>query len=70
MPERYYRALDAGDTYTLLYPSCEISIWDWGTIEEHLGREIKARSTSLVTDAELDVPSLLIPGGAVAHFYR
>ena len=43
LPARYYKALQAGETYTLLYPGGEVAIWDWGTIQEHLGKEIQAR---------------------------
>ena len=40
LPGRYYPALKAGETYTLLCPGGEVTLWDWGTIEENSGREI------------------------------
>lgn len=57
LPEHYYAAMRAGETYTLLYPGGEGVLWDWGTIEEHVGRVITARQ-----------PSLVILGGARISF--
>jgi hypothetical protein len=42
LPARYYKVLQAGETYTPLYPGDEVAIWDWGTIQEHLGKEVQA----------------------------
>lgn len=50
-------------TYTLLYPGCEVLMWDWGTMNEHRhhGLEIKRRDPA----AE---EGLVIPGGASVTF--
>jgi hypothetical protein len=64
LPERYYRALKAGETYTLLYPGCEILLWDWGTLKEHLGREIRRRTPTTTTA----LPNPVIPGGQSVTF--
>ncbi|KAK4204626.1 hypothetical protein QBC40DRAFT_272628 [Triangularia verruculosa] len=56
LPARYYQALRAGEMYTVLYPGSEVAMWDWGTIKEHLGKEMKARA------------ALMIPGGARVSF--
>lgn len=58
-PECFYNALQAGETYTLLFPGWEIPVWNWGTFEDHIGREIKHDPT---------LPALVIPGGASVTF--
>ncbi|KAH6842749.1 hypothetical protein B0I37DRAFT_330220 [Chaetomium sp. MPI-CAGE-AT-0009] len=60
LPGHYYRALQAGETYTLLFTGGEVASWDWGTIQEHLGREVRAQDGML--------PALMIPGGACVSF--
>jgi hypothetical protein len=67
LPESYYRALKAGETYTLLYPGGEVAIWEWGTIQENLGRELKARRLMSEEKKKL-LPSLVMPGGARISF--
>lgn len=44
LPERYRRVLDRGASYNLVWPGGEVLQWDWGTIPEHLGQELTARS--------------------------
>lgn len=57
LPARYYAALRDGEAYTLLYPGGEVAMWDYGTIQEHLGRAMKARH-----------PTIMIPGEACISF--
>lgn len=57
LPARYYAAMVPDETYTLLYTGGEVALWDFGTIQEHHGQLMKARS-----------PSLRIPGGARISF--
>ncbi|KAI1428365.1 hypothetical protein F5Y12DRAFT_711347 [Xylaria sp. FL1777] len=61
-PERYYRALQAGETYTLLYPGTEQTMWEWGSIKENIGTEIR-REVSPTPGHRL-----VIPGGARVTF--
>ncbi|KAF5863773.1 hypothetical protein ETB97_009408 [Aspergillus alliaceus] len=35
---RYHYALRPGERYELLWPEGETSLWDWGNIQNHLGR--------------------------------
>ncbi|RKU46442.1 hypothetical protein DL546_006864 [Coniochaeta pulveracea] len=65
LPECYYKAMRAGETYTLLYPGEEILMWEWGTLTELTGREIKKRAPAATTD---DCPNPLISGGARITF--
>jgi hypothetical protein len=60
LPECYYRAMRAGETYTLLYPGHEILTWDWGTLKELTGREIKKRAPAATTEGS---PNPVVPGG-------
>ncbi|KAJ4287048.1 hypothetical protein N0V88_007813 [Collariella sp. IMI 366227] len=61
LPEHYNHAMAAGETYTLLFPGVEVAMWDWGTIGEHLGRELKAWHRLEKDEMR---PALLILGGA------
>lgn len=60
-PERYYRALRAGETYTLLYPGAELTMWNWGRIKDHIGATMKKEPTK-------SGHRLVIPGGACITF--
>lgn len=69
LPAWYYQALHAGETYTMLYPGSEVPVWGWGTIEGHLGKEMKARHLSASSSADdTNFPTLMIPGGARVSF--
>ncbi len=61
LPEHYCHAMQAGETYTLLYPGGEMVMWDWGTRLEHLDKELKARHR--LEDDEMR-PALMVSGGA------
>jgi hypothetical protein len=68
LPAQYYQALHAGETYTVLYPGGEVQMWDWGTIEEHRGKEMKARHLMSPSEGDANLPRLMIPGGARVSF--
>jgi hypothetical protein len=51
----YESQLVSGETYELLWPGGKIFLWDWGTIHEHLGKELRPDS---------ERPELILPGGA------
>ncbi|GAP90754.1 putative kinesin light [Rosellinia necatrix] len=57
LPERYYRVLRADETYTLLYPGIEDTMWEWGRMKDNLGARIK-REVSFTPGQRL-----VIPGG-------
>lgn len=65
LPECYYRAMRAGETYTLLYPGHDILTWDWGTLKELTGREIKKRAPAATTEGS---PNPVVPGGSAITF--
>jgi hypothetical protein len=64
LPERYHKALKPGEMYAFLWPGNEIARWDWGTIREHMGLEVKSRST----EEALTLPRLILSGGAHVSF--
>jgi hypothetical protein len=57
LPKSYRASLVPGDRYELIWPGVEIALWDWGTIREHLKRELKPK-----------LPSLVLPGGPRVSF--
>ncbi|KAI0903969.1 hypothetical protein F4823DRAFT_616630 [Ustulina deusta] len=59
-PQRYYRALQAGETYTLLYPGTERTMWEWGSINDNIDTELKREATP--------GHRLVIPGGPSVTF--
>ncbi|KAI0428873.1 hypothetical protein F5Y09DRAFT_275934 [Xylaria sp. FL1042] len=61
-PERYFRALQAGETYTLLYPGTDRTMWEWGSIKNNLGAEMRRE------EALTPRHRLVIPGGARVTF--
>ncbi|KAI0451453.1 hypothetical protein F5B21DRAFT_507231 [Xylaria acuta] len=61
-PERYYRALRAGETYTLLYPGVEQTMWEWGSIQDNIGTEMRREV------APAPGHRLVIPGGVCVTF--
>lgn len=48
LPARYQKLLRAGETYTLLWPGGEVALWEYGTIREHIGRELDDRPAPLI----------------------
>ena len=59
LPEKYYRAMGPDwYVYTLLLPGKGDVLWDWGTTQEYVGRELKGG----------DVGKLVVPGGARVTF--
>ena len=59
LPEQYYHAIKRSwHVHTLLYPGKEFVLWDWGTIQDHVGRELKGGNAG----------KLVVPGGARVNF--
>jgi len=56
----YHTSLQPGERYTMLWPGDEFTEWDWGTKQEHMGRELTGPSTSGVR--------LILPGGPHVSF--
>ncbi|KAK1950835.1 hypothetical protein LY78DRAFT_742473 [Colletotrichum sublineola] len=75
LPERYYRVLKAGETYSLVFPGTEIGMWAWGSIQDNVGLEMKAgtllpsglRSRPLAKKGQ-GQPQLIMSGGALLTF--
>ncbi|KAF3920102.1 hypothetical protein AA313_de0201430 [Arthrobotrys entomopaga] len=59
LPENYHRCLMPGNRYEVVWPGAKIALWDWGTIRDHLNKELKPRS--LLPEGE---PILTIPEGS------
>ena len=57
LPERFQKLLNPGETYTLLWPGGPIATWEYGTVREHIGQELKHKEHSLV-----------LPGGPHVSF--
>lgn len=57
LPGRYQKMLTTNETYTLLWPGANIALWEYGTVREHMRREL----------CDKDEP-LLLPGGAHITF--
>lgn len=55
----YHKAVQAGETYELLWPGSEIFRWEWGTIKEHMNLELKPRPN----EGDLEKPRLILPAG-------
>ena len=68
LPARYYQALRAGEMYTLLYPGGEVAMWDWGTVEEHPGKEMKVQHLMSSSGESSSLSTVMIPGGARVSF--
>lgn len=43
LPKEYRECLVPGERYELLWTGGEIALWEWGTIKEYLGRELKPK---------------------------
>ena len=48
LPGRYQKLLKPDETYTLLWPGGEIATWEYGTLREHIGQELKDKDNPLV----------------------
>jgi hypothetical protein len=73
LPARYYRALQAGKKYTLLYPGGEVVVWEWCSCsnEQHRGRVSESLHIAQDSDDEDGrerLPRLVVPGGARISF--
>ncbi|KAF4820979.1 hypothetical protein CGCSCA5_v003592 [Colletotrichum siamense] len=75
LPERYYRVLKAGETYSLVFPGAEIGMWAWGSIQDNVGLEMKAGTllpSGLMSRPRAKKgqgqPQLIMPGGALLTF--
>ncbi|KAK2774667.1 kinesin light [Colletotrichum kahawae] len=75
LPERYYRAFKAGETYSLVFPGTEVGMWAWGSIEDNKGLEMKAGK--LLSSGYRSRPRakkgqgqarLVVPGGVLLTF--
>lgn len=55
LPECYQRRLQAGKRYTLLWPGKTVTMWAWGSIQDHFDTEMRAN--------DQNEPSLILPGG-------
>ncbi|KAK2604376.1 hypothetical protein N8I77_007314 [Diaporthe amygdali] len=74
-PERYYRVLELGETYSLIFPGAEVGMWAWGSIQDNLGLEMKAGKllpsgdrSRVHTKKGEGQPPLVIPGAAIVTF--
>ncbi|CAM1501516.1 Fc.00g035000.m01.CDS01 [Cosmosporella sp. VM-42] len=47
MPKRYRKELVTGSRYELVWPGDEFGLWDWGTIEEHIGQDLSVKSSKI-----------------------
>jgi len=43
LTENYQKQCMHGDHYELIWPRDEVSMWDWGTKQEHVGKELKSQ---------------------------
>lgn len=50
----FFRQFVPGEKYELLWPGAEYTLWDWGTLREHIGRTVGLGTR---------VPRAIIPGG-------
>jgi hypothetical protein len=57
LPGNYQELLVTNETYTLLWPGANIALWEYGTVREHISRELHDRNQPL-----------LLPGGAHITF--
>ncbi|KAK7949611.1 hypothetical protein PG988_016250 [Apiospora saccharicola] len=59
LPEFYQRRLEAGKRYTLLWPGKAVTMWAWGSIQDHPNIEMRANDH----DNQKEEPRLILPGG-------
>jgi hypothetical protein len=43
LPRRYREKLQPGETYRLQWPGSEVSMWEWGSLKDHIGSEVANR---------------------------
>jgi hypothetical protein len=58
-PETYGDHLVPGERYELFWPGAKITLWNWGTRSDNLGRELSIG---------LQRSPLILPGGAYCSF--
>jgi hypothetical protein len=54
----YQRLLQPGEKYELVWPGAELPMWDWGSMKEHVGKELR---TTQQQDIEAKLPRLVMP---------
>ncbi|KAF2746554.1 hypothetical protein M011DRAFT_87541 [Sporormia fimetaria CBS 119925] len=59
LPPEYQKATLVGETYELLWAGGKIGLWDWGTIQDHIGQELAPRGED---------DQLILPAGAHVSF--
>ncbi|KAF2280020.1 uncharacterized protein EI97DRAFT_429785 [Westerdykella ornata] len=59
----YQRLLKPGESYELLWPGAEIRMWDWGSMQEHIGKELKSNN-----NREERLPPLILPACDIIAF--
>lgn len=68
LPERYQRALQPGESYTLLFTGAECAVWEWGKTQDCLGKTLVARPLNDEQAEGQERPRIAIPGGACIKF--
>ena len=56
LPENYHKVLVPGQRYRLIWPGEEISMWDWGTKRDYVGKELNSQAIR-----ESKLPRLILP---------
>lgn len=51
LSKRYRKELQMGVKYELVWPGGEVAIWDWGTMKQHMGQELGAKSPRICLPA-------------------
>lgn len=47
LPKRYRREMEEGMKYELVWPGSEVALWDCGTVKEHIGILLGAKSSAI-----------------------
>ncbi|KAF6829989.1 hypothetical protein CPLU01_07604 [Colletotrichum plurivorum] len=68
LPERYQRALQPGESYTLLFTGTECAIWEWGKTQHFFGKTLVARPPNDEQIEGLERPRVAILGGTHIKF--
>jgi hypothetical protein len=53
----YQRRLKPGEKYALLWPGAEIGMWDWGSMSDHVGKELESQDTRKSKLLQLVLPA-------------
>ncbi|KAK9414689.1 putative Zn(2)-C6 fungal-type domain-containing protein [Seiridium unicorne] len=59
----YQRRLEPGEKYELLWPGAEVSMWDWGSIKDHVGKQLESQKIR-----QFKLPKLILPTSTVVAF--